>query len=93
MKTEVYSWRLSAELKTTLEQEARRRNMSVSAVLDIAVQEWIEHGRSDTGADQEQQRLRAAALACVGTIQSGNPHRAENARTLIRERLQRKHRA
>jgi post-segregation antitoxin (ccd killing protein) len=90
MKTEVYSWRLSAELKSTLEQEARRRKISVSAALDTAVQEWIEHSRDNSGDEDQQQRLRSAALECVGSISSGNPSRAENARQLVRERLQRK---
>jgi hypothetical protein len=93
MKTEVYSWRLSTELKTTLEQEARRRKIPVSAVLDTAVQEWIESGRGDSGSDEEQQRLRAAAMACVGSITGNNPDRAENASKSVRERLQRKRRA
>ncbi len=93
MKTEVYSWRLSAELKTTLEREARRRKMSLSAVLDTAVHEWIEHGRGDAEGDEEQQRVRAAAMACVGSITGGNPHRSESARQSVRERLQRKRQA
>ena len=29
MKTEVYSWRVSTELKTGLEREARRRNIEL----------------------------------------------------------------
>ena len=90
MKTEVYSWRLSTELKSTLEQEARRRKMSLSAVLDTAVHEWIEHGRADTGSDEEQQRLRSAAMACVGSITGNDPDRAENARQTIRERLRKR---
>ena len=41
MKTEVYSWRVSADLKTGLEREARRRKISLSAALDLAAQEWL----------------------------------------------------
>jgi hypothetical protein len=41
MKTEVYSWRVSPDIKTGLEREARRRKMSVSAVLDLAAREWL----------------------------------------------------
>lgn len=93
MKTEVYSWRLSTELKTTLEQEARRRKTSMSAVLDTAVQEWIENAKADDGSEEEQQRLRTAAMACIGSIAGGNPRRAESAREAIRQRLQRKRRA
>jgi hypothetical protein len=90
MKTEVYSWRLSTELKLTLEQEARRRQMPLSAVIDTAVREWIENGRVDAGRDDEQQRLRDAAMTCIGSISGGNPQRAENALQTVRERLRRK---
>ena len=41
MKTEVYSWRVSTELKTGLEREARRRKISLAAALDIAAHEWL----------------------------------------------------
>ena len=34
MKTEVYSWRLSGELKSDLEREARLRRVPVSLVLE-----------------------------------------------------------
>jgi hypothetical protein len=36
IKTEVYSWRLSQEVKTELEREARRRKISVAALLEEA---------------------------------------------------------
>ncbi|HWD98530.1 MAG TPA: hypothetical protein VG345_05825 [Bryobacteraceae bacterium] len=36
MKTEVYSWRVSSDIKTALDREARRRKISVSAALDLA---------------------------------------------------------
>jgi hypothetical protein len=93
MKTEVYSWRLSTELKTTLEQEALRRKVPLSAVLDRAVREWIEYSRGDAGRDEEQLRLRASAMACVGLITGADPHRSENARQTVRDRLRRKRRA
>jgi len=35
MKTEVYSWRVAADLKTGLMREAHRRKTSLSAVLDL----------------------------------------------------------
>jgi hypothetical protein len=41
MKTEVYSWRVSTNVKAGLEREARRRKTSVSAILDMAAQEWL----------------------------------------------------
>ena len=47
MKSEVYSWRVSTELKSGLEREARRRKISVSAVLDLAAREWLKTGGAD----------------------------------------------
>ena len=42
MKTEVYSWRLSAEAKADLEREARFRKVPVSTILDAAVRDWLK---------------------------------------------------
>ena len=49
MKTEVYSWRVSSELKTSLEREARRRGISVFAALAAAVREWLEKSGVENG--------------------------------------------
>jgi hypothetical protein len=91
MKTEVYSWRVSADLKTGLEREARRRKTSLSAVLDLAAEEWLS--RQNVGEDdaQRQQVLRRSAAVCFGSFASGDGRRAERARQAIRERLRRKH--
>ena len=40
MRTEVYSWRLSDELKSDLERESRLRQVPVSSVLEAAVRAW-----------------------------------------------------
>ncbi len=90
MKTEVYSWRVSAELKTTLEQEAHRRKLPLAAVLDTAARDWLEKSVPDADSDAEQLRLRKAALACIGTISGGDPLRSENVRQEVRERLRRR---
>jgi len=37
MKSEVYSWRLSAKMKSDLEAAARREDLSVSALLEQIV--------------------------------------------------------
>ena len=89
MKTEVYSWRVSAEVKSELEREARRRKLSVSAVLDQAAREWLS--KSNDGDDQEQSRLHAAASQWIGAFTGSDPSRSENARHLIRNRLRRRH--
>jgi hypothetical protein len=93
MKTEVYSWRLSGELKTDLEREARLRKMPVSSVLDVAVREWLKKSNADVAGDEAQRELHAAAENCLGTLASGNSRRAETARKTIRRRLQRRRQA
>jgi hypothetical protein len=90
MKTEVYSWRVSADLKTGLEREARRRKISLSAVLDQAAQEWLM--KSGAGNDDdEQKRLQQAASECFGVFASGNTRRSETVSQVVRRRLQRRY--
>lgn len=92
MKTEVYSWRLSPRLKTELEEAARAERKSVSELLEQIARDWLEHSRvRDEDEDERQQRIRAEALKFVGTIQGGNPNRAENARSEVRSRIARRH--
>jgi len=91
MKTEVYSWRVSADLKTDLEREARRRKISLSAALDRAAQEWLKNRTGDPDDAARQQPLQRAAAACFGKFAGGNPRRAESARQTLQERLRRKH--
>lgn len=89
MKTEVYSWRVSADLKLKLESEARRRKISLSAARDVAAQEWLKKRSADQDDAARQQRLQRAAAACLGKFASGNPRRAESARSAVRERFRR----
>jgi hypothetical protein len=89
MKSEVYSWRVSTDLKTGLEREARQRKISVAAVLDLAARDWLNRGGAEIEGDEEQARLQKAASKCFGTLASGNAHRSENARQAVRQRLRR----
>jgi len=91
MKNEVYSWRISTDLKTGLEREARRRRLSLSAVLDLAARDWLKKSGAEIEGDEEQLRLQKAASKCFGAVASGNAHRSENARQAVRQRLQRHH--
>jgi hypothetical protein len=91
MKSEVYSWRVSTDLKTGLEREAHRRKLSLAAVLDLAARDWLNKGGAEIEGDEEQLRLRKAASKCFGTVASGNAHRSENARQAVRQRLRRRH--
>jgi hypothetical protein len=89
MSTEVYSWRVSSELKSDLEREARLRKTSLSAVLTMAVRDWLRQSATNVEGDEEQRQLHEAASQCLGAFADGNPRRAENARQAIRERLRR----
>ncbi len=91
MKTEVYSWRVSADLKTELEREARRRNMSLSAVLDLAAEDWLKKADVEPGGEEEQVRLQMTASHCFGAFASGDAHRSENVRQTLRKRLRQRH--
>lgn len=90
MKTEVYSWRVSTDLKTGLELEARRRKISLSAVLDLAAQEWLMKSGAGDG-DEQQRRLHQAASVCFGTLARGDARRSESVRQAVRQRLRRRH--
>lgn len=90
MKTEVYSWRVSSDVKMDLEREARRRKMSMSAALDLATREWLD--RSGTANDSEgQRRLQKAASKWLGALASGDGRRSENASQAVRQRLRRRY--
>jgi hypothetical protein len=91
MKTEVYSWRVSPDLKTGLEREARRRKMSLSAVLDLAAQEWLKKSDAGDDDDEKQQRLQKAAAECFGIFAGNDPGRSENAGKIVRGRLRRRY--
>lgn len=87
MKTAVYSWRLSEELKSNIEHQARLRQVSVSTVLETAVREWLVKVESETAHDDRQRQLRESADKCIGVLAGGDPNRSENARALIRQKL------
>jgi hypothetical protein len=91
MKTEVYSWRVSTELKRGLEREARRRKISVAKVLDLAAEEWLKKRATDKDDDREQKRLHEAAAKSIGTIAGDDPRRGENAREIVRRLIRQRH--
>ncbi len=93
MKTEVYSWRLSADRKAELEAEARREGMSVSALLDRATADWLAQRRKDGNSEDDaaQAALRKRVMATVGTIRGGDPTRSERTSELVREIISKKH--
>jgi len=92
MKTEVYSWRVSAEKKAELEGEARREGTSLSSLLDRITSDWLMQNRDGRADDEaEQTAIRKKVMATVGTIRGGDPTRSQRAGELVREIIRRKH--
>jgi hypothetical protein len=92
MKTEVYSWRVSAERKADLESEARREGTSLAGLLDRITTDWLEERRNSRNGDEaEQAAIRKRVMATVGTIRGGDPTLSTRAREIVRERIARKH--
>ena len=47
VKTRVFNWRVSSDLKTDLKREARRRRMSMSTAIELAAREWLGKSRDE----------------------------------------------
>jgi len=90
MKTEVYSWRLSAARKADLESEARREGTSVSKLLEQITAEWLAQRRNGGSDDAEQAAIRRRAASAIGSIRGGDPTRSARASELVREIIARK---
>jgi hypothetical protein len=93
MKTEIYSWRLSEELKSDLEREARLRRLPVASLLDLAVRDWLKKSGEDVAGDEAQRKLHAAVEECVGVLTGSDPRRSEKVRETVRKRLSKRRRA
>ena len=91
MKTDVYSWRLSEELKADLEREARLRRVSVSAILETAVRDLLKKSATGSSDEQRQLQIRQNAARWLGALDSGNPRRAETVRQTLRQKLRQRH--
>ncbi len=81
----MYSWRVSAETKSRLEDEARRQNASVGELLERIVSDWL--AKLPAKDVSRQRALHAAAARFVGAIHGSDPGRAERASALVRESL------
>jgi hypothetical protein len=92
MKTEVYSWRVSAQRKAELENESRRKGTSLAGLLDQITADWLQERRSGrSGDDAEQARIRKRAEAAIGSIAGGDPHRSSQASQRVREILRKRY--
>ena len=89
-KTEVYSWRVDADLKNTLEQVARTEKTSLARLLDHIVRDWLQESSSLNG-DDEQYRLHATARQSFGTLSSGDPDLATRAKERVRRKIRERH--
>jgi predicted transcriptional regulator len=84
-KNAVYSWRLSEERKAQLEELARQKDCPLAELLDEAVAQWLQ--RELTAVDDQEQHIRRKALRHIGSISGGDPERAAQARSRLREKL------
>ena len=96
-KTKAYRWRPSADLAKALEAAARDEKLSIDAILDRAVREWLSrHTPSQQAYDQaERQRLlHERARRAIGTVSVGGPSPTNaEVRKVMGEFLEAKHRA
>lgn len=92
-KTEVYSWRVSPALKTSLEEAARRQRLSVARLLDEIVEGHLASGEADGSDADQQRRLHERAARFAGCIAGRQTNRAANVRQLVQARLRRLRRA
>jgi hypothetical protein len=92
MRSEVYSWRMSRDLKEDLEEAARREGVSVARLLERIARDWLKARASPAADDEaEQERLRAIAMQFVGTIRGGDPDRAAEVSKRVHESLARQY--
>jgi hypothetical protein len=91
-RSQVYSWRLSRELKEFLEAAARDEGASVAEILERIATEWLDR-RRDRLAEDRQAALRESSAPCLGSLAGGDPERSLRARADLREKLRARHRS
>jgi hypothetical protein len=91
MKSEVYSWRLTPEMKMRLEAEARSSGQSLAEVLEEISANWLDERQGSYDDEMEAGGLRKRIMATVGTIRGEDPQRASRSKELVREIIRRKH--
>lgn len=90
MKTEVYSWRVSSELKSDLERAARHRRVPLSSVLEEAARKWLSESAAKLSDDENQRRLHANVEPLIGSLAGAGSADARSVRKMIRHRLARR---
>lgn len=76
MKTEVFRWRVASDRLAELKAEARRRRVSVSALLDRITSDWLAQRRLPHYSEAEQAAIRKRAMAAIGPVSGNNPARS-----------------
>ena len=90
-KSEVYSWRVTPELKQALEEKAQLRGVSLGAMLEEISMEFLSRPAATAADDEaEQQRIWERVKPYIGSIRGGDPDRASQVRERVRERLPRR---
>jgi hypothetical protein len=91
-KSEVYSWRLSRELKMQLEAAAREGKIPLSALLERLAREWLDKQMPDDS--EHQRRLHERARRAIGTVSIGGASATnQRVREVMGEALEKKYRA
>ena len=89
-KSEVYSWRLTPDLKGQLEERAREEGIGLAALLERIARDWLRAKAAACNDDErEQARLKAAAMRAIGSLRGGDPELSERVRERVQERLAR----
>jgi hypothetical protein len=93
VKSEVYSWRLSPQMKRALEETARRENQSVSALLERIVIRAFRDGAAGQPEKEIvlQKRLHAAGMVSIGRLNGGRANRSTHVRQDLRRKLRRQY--
>ena len=91
-KTEVYSWRLSPELKGLLAEAAREERVSIADLLERIAGDWL-HRHGDEDEEERQRTLHEAVLPCLGSLAGGDPTRSRRVSEKLREKLEGRRRA
>jgi len=91
VKTEIYSWRLTRDLRTRIERAARDRKVEVAQVLDMAVLDWLATNERKITGNEEQKRLHAVAERLIGVVRGKDRNRSVSVSKQMRESLGRQY--
>ena len=82
-KTEIYNWRLDADLKKRLAAAARAEHTTIAALVDQAARQYLERRQGAEDDDIRQQRLHGLARSLTGVHASSDHYSSAK----LRERV------